>query len=156
MLWVACCLGFFGFLRSGEFTCSSPAALASDEVLLSADVAVDSHTHPTVASIHLRHSKTDIFGMGAWVHMGRVDGPICPVKALLGYLAVRGMSPGPLFRFVDGSPLSHVGLVDAVRQALGGQGFVVQGFNGHSFRIGAATAAAARGVSDSLIQTLGR
>ncbi len=155
MLWAACCVGFFWFLRSGEFTCSPSAAL-SGSALMSTDVAVDSHSHPTVVSVHLRHSKTDIFGAGTWVHMGHVDGHICPVKALLGYLAIRGMSPGPLFLFVDGSPLSRTRLVEAVRVALSSRGFAAHGFNGHSFRIGAATTAAACGVPDSLIQTLGR
>ena len=125
-------------------------------MLSPSDVAADSHTNPTIVSLHLRHSKTDIFGVGAWVHMGRVDGPICPVKALLGYLAVRGTAPGPLFRFADGTPLSRTRLVDSVRGALSSQGFDVHGFNGHSFRIGAATTAAARGLPDSLIQSLGR
>lgn len=51
--------------------------------------------------------------------MGRVDGPISPVKALLIviYLSVRGMAHGPLFRFADGSPLTRTGLVAAVRHA---------------------------------------
>ena len=155
MLWAACCVGFFGFMRSGEFTCQSSSSHPAD-VLSAADVAVDSHSDPSLVSIYLRHSKTDVFGVGAWVHMGRADRPICPVKALLGYLSVRGTSPGPLFRFADGSPLSRTKLVDAVRSALQGRGVQVAGFNGHSFRIGAATAAAARGVPDSLIQTLGR
>ena len=57
MLWAACCAGFFGFLRSGEFTCS-PSATLSGSALMSTDVAVNSHTHPTVVSVHLRHSKT--------------------------------------------------------------------------------------------------
>ena len=61
--------GFFGFLRSGKFSCSPLAAL-SGSALMSTDVAVDSHTHPTVVSVHLRHSKIDIFGAGTWVHMG--------------------------------------------------------------------------------------
>ncbi len=97
MLWVVV---FFGFLHSGEFTCSPSAAL-SGSALMSTDVAVDSHSHPTVVSVHLQHSKTDIFGAGTWVQMGHVDGHICPIKALMGYLAVRGMSPGPLFLFAD-------------------------------------------------------
>ncbi len=66
------------------------------------------------------------------------------------------MSPGPLFLFADESPLSLTRLVKAVCISLSSRGFAVHGFNGHSFRIGAATTAAARGVPDSLIQTLGR
>lgn len=152
MLWAACCVGFFGFLCSGEFTYSA----AAQHTLSPLDVAVDSHSDPSIVALHLRQSKTDIFGIGVWVHMGRVDGQICPVKALLGYLSVRGMSPGPLFRFADESPLSRARLVDAVRSALASCGVPVGGFNGHSFRIGAATTAAECGIPDSLIQTLGR
>ena len=92
MLWAACCTGFFGFLRSGEFTCPSAEAY-SDGMLSPADVRVDSHSNPSIVSLHLRQSKMDIFGMGVWVHMGLVDGPICPVKALLGYLTIRGYRP---------------------------------------------------------------
>ena len=44
MLWAAACVGFFGFLRAGEFT--SPSANAFDpEVHLGlSDIALDSHT----------------------------------------------------------------------------------------------------------------
>ncbi len=44
----------------------------------------------------------------------------------------------------------------AVRQALQQAGVDHSKYNGHSFRIGAATTAAAKGIEDSLIQTLGR
>ena len=43
-----------------------------------------------------------------------------------------------------------------MRRALESQGLDVSRFNGHSFHIGAATTAAACGISDSLIQALGR
>lgn len=43
-----------------------------------------------------------------------------------------------------------------IRQALAQQGVDSTGITGHSFRIGAATAAARAGLEDSLIQTLGR
>ena len=155
MLWAACCTGFFGFFRSGEFTCSSLHAF-SESVLLVSDVSVDSRSDPSFVSIYLRQSKTDVFGTGSVVYLGRVDGPICPVKALLSYIALRGVGPGPLFLFQDGTPLSRPALVGAVRRALESQGLDVSRFNGHSFRIGAATTAAACGISDSLIQALGR
>ena len=46
--------------------------------------------------------------------------------------------------------------VAKVREALSEVGFDPLKFAGHSFRIGAASTAASRGVEDSLIKTLGR
>ena len=60
MLWAACCLGFFAFLRSGEFTCPSIRAYTSS-MLSPADVTVDSYEHPTSLTVLLRASKTDVF-----------------------------------------------------------------------------------------------
>ena len=120
------------------------------------DVAVDSHAHPSLVTLHLRQSKTDVFGAGATIYLARVAGPVCPVKALLPYLVLRGSSSGPLFLFRDGSTLSRERLVSAVRSALSSQGLDVSRFNGHSFRVGAATTAAACGMEDSLIRALGR
>ena len=57
MLWAEYCTGFFGFLRSGEFTCPS-AKDHSNSMLSAADVGVDSHSNPSFVTIHLRHSKT--------------------------------------------------------------------------------------------------
>ena len=119
------------------------------------DVSVDSHSDPLVVTVHLRRSKTDTFGIGAVVYLRRVDGPICPVKALQGNLGMRGQHPGPLFLFQDGTPLTCSYLVEAVRCALQANGMDVRGFNGHSFRIEAAMTAAACGLPDLLIQTLG-
>lgn len=155
MLWAAFCLGFFAFMRSGEFTCPSLQAFTTD-MLSPEDIAVDSHTAPSYITVLLRRSKNDPFGVGTTIHLGATGNPICPVASMLGYLAVRPTTPGPLFIFEDGSPLSRPKLIQYLRQALRMAGIDDSGFSGHSFRIGAATTAAKAGLSDSLIKMLGR
>jgi hypothetical protein len=155
MLWAAFCLGFFGFLRAGEFTCPSQSAFAH-EMLEVGDISVDSHTTPTHMQVQLKCSKTDPFGAGFTLHLGRTGDELCPIAAMLGYLAYRPSHPGFLFLFQDGSTLSRPRLCHELHQALQIAGVPTVGYSGHSFRIGAATTAARLGLSDSLIQTLGR
>ncbi len=64
--------------------------------------------------------------------------------------------PGFLFRFADGRLLSKTRFVDTVREAMTKAGLQAKDYAGHSFRIGAATTAGARGVPDSTIKMLGR
>lgn len=155
MLWAAFCMGFFGFMRSGEFT----STVQDNELITSvsiSDVSIDSRTNPQVLTIYVRRSKTDQFSEGKQIHLGRTGNDLCPVSAILAYLAVRPRNPGPLFVYQDGSPLSRRQLVTQLRSALSEAGIDTTGFSGHSFRIGAATTAASAGLSDSLIQRLGR
>lgn len=107
-------------------------------------------------TINLRHSKTDQAGKGSFIYLGRTGDRLCPVAALLAYLAVRSRSSGPLFILSDGTPLSQQQLIASMRSALAEAGFGTLGYSGHSLRIGAATTAARVGMSDSLIQKLGR
>ena len=104
MLWAAFCLGFFGFMRAGEFTCPSLESF-NQGMLSPRDVSVDSHSAPTHLAVHLRQSKTDPFGAGSTLHLGATGDHLCPVVAMLAYLAIRPQSPGPLFLFQDGSTL---------------------------------------------------
>lgn len=104
----------------------------------------------------LRHSKTDQFGAGVRLYLGHMGDTLCPVAAVLGYLAIRPSNPGPLFVFQDGTPLTRAHLVTHIREALSSGGVDTTHFAGHSFRIGAASAAARAGFSDSFIQALGR
>ena len=109
-----------------------------------------------MVGLRLKQSKTDPFRQGVAIYMGRTDTDLRPVGALLYYLACRGWRPGALFCYEDGRPLSRARLVGSVRQALESQGVRAGNFSGHSFRIGAASTAAARGFEDSTIRTLGR
>ena len=140
-------------MRSGEFTCSSMKEFASD-MLMPHDVAVDSHTAPSHIVIHLKCSKNDPFWVGAWLHLGATDQLLCPVAALLGYLAVWSPLLGPLFLFQDGTTLSKPRLIGPLRQVLWEVGVGSSCYSGHSFRIGAAITAAKLGVNDSMIKVL--
>lgn len=79
--------------------------------------------------------------------------PLCPLTAMLSYLVVRGNSAGPLFIWKDGLFLTRANFVAAVRQVLESAGLDASDFNGHNFRIGAATTAASRGMEDCMIKT---
>ena len=156
MLWAACCLGFFRFLRSGELTAPDRDDFDPGQHLSFADLAMDDTAHPTTIAVRIKQSKTDPFRQGVTIFLGRTDTPLCPVAALLPYLALRGPGEGPLFRFRDGRALTRPRLVTAIREALAKAGLRPDEYAGHSFRIGAATTAAACGVPVDLIKTLGR
>ena len=153
MLWAACCVGFFGFMRAGEFTSrpgEHPAPLTVE------DIAVDDCANPTMVHIHLKRSKTDPFRHGVDIYLGRTGRDLCPVAALLAFMAVRPAINGALFVFANGTPLTRDRLVEAVRCALRKAGVPATGYSGHSFRIGAATTAAEAGLEDSVVKMLGR
>lgn len=149
-------MGFFGFLRAGEFTVRSPVEFNASSSLTLADVAVDQHDNPSVVRIRLKQSKTDPFRHGVDIFLGRTKADLCPVSALLAYIAVRPAVSGPLFVFRDGSFLSRERLIIAVQAALEQAGVNARSYTGHSFRIGAATAAAEAGLEDSVVKMLGR
>lgn len=65
MLWAAACTGFFGFLRAGEFTVPSTKGYDPDVHLNLQDLAVDSHSNPTMIRLRIKESKTDTFRKGA-------------------------------------------------------------------------------------------
>ena len=88
--------------------------------------------------------------------MGKTGTDLCLVKAMLQYLVVRGTQRGSLFCFQDGRLLTRQRFVEEMRKALQQAGIDQSKYCGHSFRIGAATTAAARGKEDSVIKTLGR
>ena len=120
------------------------------------DLALDSHADPTMARLCIKQSKTDPFRQGVEVFLGRTDAAICPVRALVQYIVVRYPSPGPLFVLQSGTLLTRAYLVSHLQAALRRADLDDAQCNGHSFRIGAATTAAAQGLEDSRIQTLGR
>ena len=156
MLWAAACVWFFGFLRAGEFTVPSVGSYDQEVHLNFTNLAVDSHSQLSMVCVRIKQSKTDPFRQGVHVFLGSMEGAVCPVRAIIGYTGNRNPHPGPLFICKEGTPLTHGYLVASVQQALSQTGLNVSQYNGHSFRIGAATTAAQNGLEDSMIKTLGR
>ena len=72
--------------------------------------------------------------------VGRTNNKLCPVAAVLAYMAMRENSPGFLFKFRDGRLLT---------KCLGEAGLDPRAYAGHYFRIGAATTVSACGLDDT-------
>ena len=156
MLWYAFLLCFFGFLRSGAITVPDSSSYDPSVHLNFNDIAADNPNSPSILQIRMKASKTDSFRHGVNIHIGKTSNYLCPVSALLNYLIVRGSAPGLLFHFCDSTPLTKSKFTAKFRELLSLAGIDCANYAGHSFRIGAASTAAAKGIEDSLIQTLGR
>lgn len=155
MLWAACTMAYFGFLRASEFTVPNLASFSSEMHLQARDLSFDKVHDPTCLRIFIKKSKTDPFGHGCHIHIGRTDSALCPITAIASYLHRRGDSPGPLFLHASGKPLSRDSLTSQLRSILA-KANVPGNFSSHSFRIGAATTAGINGIPDHTIKTLGR
>ena len=153
MFWSACSLAFFGFLRVSEFTSSAPFDPARH--LAPTDVEFLPGEPSPGLRLRIKFSKTDPVGVGHFLYIGVTGTNLCPVLALRSYLAHRGSLAGPLFVWADRSPLTADQVNHYLRVILSRAG-VSGPFSSHSFRIGAASSAAAVGLPDHLIQTLGR
>lgn len=142
MLWAAILVAFFGFLRSKELLALTHG---------------DLRRIPEGYQVAIKASKTDPFRTGSTVKVGiSTDGTLCAVGALDRLLQASTTTQGPLFHFQNGTPLSRQRLNTLVR-SLAARSRVPPGrYSSHSFRIGAASTAAAAGLPDWKIQALGR
>ena len=156
MMWAACCMAFFGFLRSSEFTVPSQHHYNAEVHLSLSDITLDRRHSPNTVCVHIKQSKTDPFRQGAHIYLGRTYQQICPVKAVVSYLAVRGSNPGPVFTLCDGRMLTRDIFGLELEKILRKLNLQIHHYNTHSFRIGAATSAKQAGISDMHIKTLGR
>ena len=136
---------FISSLRSDTF---SPPGLYWSDVQL----------HPSSISLTLRQSKTDPFRRGCNITITATNTSTCPVCALHRYFNLVSLANqvGPLFNGGRFAPLSRVHVTSIVHQLLQGTVVIQSHYSRHSFRISAATTAAAAGLSATLIKTLGR
>ena len=145
-LWAALLLAFFGFLRSNELL-----ALTHSDLTRSAEGY----------RVRIRGSKTDPFRTGASIRITPSGDPsLCPVTALDTLISATHRKEGSLFRWQTGATPSRPRLNLLVRELAARSGASASNYSSHysshSFRIGAASAAAAVGIPEWQIQALGR
>ena len=156
VIWAVAASAFFGFFRLGGLL---PASLSSYNPVTSlswGDVSVDSHTDLQMIQFHIKVSKCDQFGSGTNVVVGKTGIPLCLVAAIARYFEHRGDQLGAFFLDSARKVMTKPRFVTQIRDIVCTIGLPQHHFAGHSFRIGAATSAAAVGIGDSAIQMLGR
>ena len=147
---------FFEFFRVGEMMAPSDKGFDLAVHLSIGDMAVDNPREPSVVGIRVKQSKTDPFQKEIDPFLQKMASLVCQEVALLDYLQEQGIGPAPLIRYSDGRALNRPRFAAAVRSALKEAGVDQAKYCMRSFRIGAATTAAARGIEDSVIKTLGK
>ena len=116
---------------------------------------------PSLASaqqlvVTLRSSKTDSFRLGQSLIIARTGSQICAVTAIQHYFQRVAPSSGPLFSFQSSRLLTRSAVISLLRDILRLVGLPFHSLKGHTFRIGAASTAAAVGLPDWLIKIIGR
>jgi hypothetical protein len=113
-----------------------------------------------VVYVHLRASKTDPFRQGVTLQVYSTGNQLCPCTAVKSYVAARSnyysTSQSPFFMLPSLQPLTRQQFIFYFDNLLQILNLPVSAIRPHSFRIGAATSAAAAGVPDHLLKTLGR
>ena len=149
MLWAAMLTAFHEFLRVSEYTSSHVRQFDPLTTLCWTDVTISS----SCITLLIKASKTDPFRQGTKIHLFRNNSHLCPFQALTYFISSHPTRSGPLFTWHDGRYLTRQGLA-SVLSKIKPQHLV--SMSSHSFRIGAATTAAAAGFPRWLIQALGR
>ena len=143
-------------MRAGELTVPTDKVYDPSVHLSVGDITVDDAYRPSLLRVTIKQSKTDLFRKGINLFVGWTNSVLCPVGAVLGFLCVRGKKPGPLFIWADGRPLRRSRFTQEIWDTLSRAGVVQSRYCTHSFRIGAVTTAAVKGIEGSLIKMLGR
>lgn len=148
-------LAFAAFLRMGEFTWPDSDAMSKDFSRLH-----PAQKHVTFLPDHmlltLPMSKTDKGNKGITIPVAKIDGPLCPYAHMKRLFDSRLYNPeAPLFSTAKGT-FNRQTVISAMQRRIAALGTPAHNYLGHSFRKGAAKAAAAAGVLEEECKILGR
>lgn len=153
LLWSAFTLAFYGFLRGGELTCPFTTQFNPARHLSTQDITISDKA----LTFTIKTSKTDQLGKSVTRTIPATKSSTCPVKAMQQYLQLQAQRGyGPLFIWHSGHYLTREALSHILKELVRAASLNPSSFSSHSFRIGAATTAAATGLPDWLLRSLGR
>ena len=136
-------LAFYGLLRPGEMTDSINNLYVHSLQLHSG--------HLEIKFYRFKHRQ----GPPIVIHISQQANVTCPVMLVKAYIAQRGRAPGPLFCERPVKPVTYRTFYNWFHNLV--RLCNVQGtYNLHSFRVGGATFAAMKGMTDCQIKQLGR
>lgn len=146
---------FYGLARIGELL---PHSHHTDNVLQFSDVSFEaSGSYLSRMHVTFRHFKHNTASIPHVIPLETLAHAItCPVSAMVAFLQLRGSRPGPLFMQPNGPPFLRHQFQMLTERCLQFCDLDTSRYKGHSFRIGGASLAAARGMSDAQIRLLGR
>ncbi|CAC5395225.1 unnamed protein product [Mytilus coruscus] len=142
-------LAYHALLRIGEMTVNKKYY----NRVISLGQAVVLHEKLVINFIDFKHSNGKQFHLE--IAKNENDN-ICAVMALTSYLILRTNKGGPLFLNSSGDAVCRQLFQHALNGALNFCGLSRTYYKPHSFRIGFATDASAKGLSNKTIRTLGR
>ncbi|MES9883959.1 MAG: tyrosine-type recombinase/integrase [Sedimenticola sp.] len=149
-------LAFFGLFRVGELVFSSHAEnerpLRRDDILIG---TIESESVDTM-KIRLRKSKTNQSGPPVMIDIHAIGTNVCPVKAMVAFLRIRPNTSSYLLCHQNGFPLTRYQFAAILKMVTRALHLETALYGTHSFRIGAATWLAKRGVSNATIKKMGR
>ena len=147
-----CSLAFYAFLRVGEM-----AVTNNNNPILSLDSVaklVNADNYVVSLRVTFRNYKHSYNNPPFSLTIQR-QSSFCPVQYMVEYLTIRGNAAGSLF-MLHGVPVNRAYFCNLLTIAIKHCGLDPARYKGHSFRIGAASHAAERGMSDAQIRVLGR
>jgi hypothetical protein len=147
----------FALLRVGEVTCTNQN-LTSNIIMREAITKTTANARGPALLLTLRNFEHSTGHATQIVLCKELDTRVCPVAALMNYLALGGDFPGALFLNECSMLISRNKFVSHLNTLLGMTEIDVMTttYKCHSFRIGGACLAAERGYSDAQIRRLGR
>ena len=105
--------------------------------------------------IRIKASKTDPFQNSIDIYVGTTNCDLCPVTAVLTYIVKWPPGNGPLFKIINGKPLTRSLFMEQVQKTWTLVGINADNYAGHSFCSVAAITAAKQGLGDATIKMLG-